>query len=338
MVYAMLSIGVLGFIVWAWVRVHNFAICWNRLIKSIENIISFRFKIDGIFGKFDLLSNQQETDIKGSSETYTQSISNYNMDCKLTYPDHIKNYDKNFIEWFIGFSEGVGKFIISSKLKKISFIISQKDPKVLYYIRKTLGFGRVYKCKDTYYRYIVSDKKNLQHLINIFNQDRIILSTTLKNFQDWLEAYSNYYSGNTNPQIKINSYKNNISLKEAWLSGFIDAKANFSAYYNGKDYNVRFNLEQEEVLEQIKEIIIPNLLFQEQNRGADNYLETINELSFLIKYLQDFPLKSDKNIQYNHWLKLYRVIKDGGRGKSLEEIKTIAEKINKFEIEDKVQN
>jgi len=37
-------------------------------------------------------------------------------------------------------------------------------------------------------------------------------------------------------------------------------------------------------------------------------------------------------------LKLYRVVEDGGRGKSFQEIKAMAQNINKYETEDKVQN
>ena len=51
-----------------------------------------------------------------------------------------------------------------------------------------------------------------------------------------------------------------------------------------------------------------------------------------------YPLKSNKNIAFNKWLKLYRIIKDGKRGKSFEEIKKIAYNINKFENEDIVQD
>jgi hypothetical protein len=37
-------------------------------------------------------------------------------------------------------------------------------------------------------------------------------------------------------------------------------------------------------------------------------------------------------------LKLFRIIEKRGRGKNFEEIKKMAQNINKFEVEDKVQN
>jgi hypothetical protein len=55
-------------------------------------------KVDGIFVKLELLSNQQEIE-KSSSETYTQSssITKTISGAKLTFPEHIKSYDPDFL-------------------------------------------------------------------------------------------------------------------------------------------------------------------------------------------------------------------------------------------------
>ena len=50
-----------------WVHIKNSAICWDGLKNSVEAISKSRVEQSG------LLSNQQETKGKGSSETYTQS-------------------------------------------------------------------------------------------------------------------------------------------------------------------------------------------------------------------------------------------------------------------------
>jgi hypothetical protein len=220
-------------------------------------------------------------------------------------------------------------------------VITQKDPKVLYYIRQNLGFGKIYKCKDTYYRYIVSNKNNLLHLINIFNQGNLILSKTYIKFQKWIEAYSIYYSES---KILIKPQKNEINLNKAWLSGFIDAEGCFNASQRSgrTTYRMIFTLNQKgefEIFKQFQSLwgsIKIDLLLRDDIVILN--LDTLKSLKILIEYLKKFPLHSNKNIAFHKWLKLYRVIEDGGRGKSYEEIRAMAQNINKYEVEDKVQN
>ena len=347
----MLSIGVLGFIVWAFKWARNFAICWNRLMNSIVYIVLLFLnlnlnlnlnKVDGIFGKLELLSNQQEIE-KSSSETYTQSssITKTISGAKLTFPEHIKSYDPDFLNWFIGFTEGDGSFVIWEKTNKIGFSITQKDPKVLYHIKKKLGFGKVYVCKDTYYRYIVSNRENLEHLINIFNQTNgLRLLNTYNKFIQWSKSYSIYYSI---PQIDIIPQQAKITLNEAWLSGFIDAEGCFDApqRHGRTTFRMRFSLKQKSEYETFKQFPIlwgDKKIYLLKNKDIVILtMDSLKSLKFLISYLNKYPLKSIKNIAYNKWLKLYRVIEEGGRGKSYEEIKLMAQNINKYEDEDKVQ-
>jgi hypothetical protein len=53
----------------------------------------------------------------GSSETTTPLFKKITFDFSLYFqnaqPDHIKITDVKFLQWFIGFSEGDGSFIIS---------------------------------------------------------------------------------------------------------------------------------------------------------------------------------------------------------------------------------
>ena len=67
-------------------------------------------------------------------------------------------------------------------------------------------------------------------------------------------------------------------------------------------------------------------------------MDSIVALNHLINYLNVYPLKSNKNIAYKKWLRVYRIIEDGSRGKDLFTIRLLAQNINKFGDEDKVQN
>jgi len=152
------------------------------------------------------LLNQQETpskeggflDVKhlknalgegGSSETYTQNSSEVFTSVK---PAHIKTYDPRFVEWFTGFVEGDGSFAVNKTTNRVSFVITQKNPQVLYYLKKNLGFGKVYLHGDTYYRYVVSDRVNLTYLIHLFSK-RLILRKTNARYKQWVEAYNKFY-------------------------------------------------------------------------------------------------------------------------------------------------
>ena len=302
--------------------------------------------VNGNYEKSISLSNQQETknNILGSSETYTRSFSEFTFDSAK--PSHINDYDINFLDWFIGFVEGGGSFSIDYKTSRISFIITQKDPKVLYYIKKNIGFGKIFLCKDSYYRYKVSKFINLQYLIQIFSGKLLLKKTNLK-YVAWVKYFIKYYKLNTNLIIKFNLV--NLDLNNAWFSGFIDAEGCFDCYKRAKriSYRMRFSIKQKDEFFLFNKLPYSwNLLekkgkvgFISKNKNIFIFtIDSIVWLKYLLIYLKKFPLKSNKNIVYSKWLVLYRILLDGCRGINYETIVKIAQNINKFENEDKVQN
>lgn len=84
----------------------------------------------------------------GSSET-TRETPFINFDftefMKNAVPSHINHIDQHYLEWLVGFIEGDGTFYFRKDNNnfRLGFEISQKDPKVLFQIKKTLGFGSV---------------------------------------------------------------------------------------------------------------------------------------------------------------------------------------------------
>ncbi len=80
--------------------------------------------------------------------------------------------NSQFLEWFVGFTEGDGSFIVSKN--KVYFDITQSlsDIQVLYYIKKELGFGKVLIREEEHRNvgvFYVSSKENFTNLIHIFN-------------------------------------------------------------------------------------------------------------------------------------------------------------------------
>jgi hypothetical protein len=495
MVYAMASIGILGFIVWALNWVQNFAICWDRYNNYIVYII---LNVIGINGKLKLLSYQQETILLESSETDTQSFSRFinktlnlnnvntknsnlinrtlnldlnydilnydlndrilnnvntknsnlinrtlnldllnkdlinrtlnmgltnrtlnndinndlnnrtlNMDLtninlnndinkdltkdltnitlnndlnndlndrtlnkdlnninlnndlndrtlnkdinkdnnnnEITFnsviinpPSHIKFYDKKFLEWFIGYMEGIGNFDLDK------FYIIQKNPQILYYIRKTLGFGIIKKCDNGDFKYQVSKINNLRILFQILNNgSKLIFEHTYNKYIKVINLINTKYS------MDLPIYKQNqhITLNDAWLSGYIDGKGKFLTEIKKEENSIGiyFSIKEEKEIEKYKEI---NLLWLKE--GLTNNIiiksnlvilkiETMKSLKVLIKYLDKYPLKSNKNIIFHKWMKLFRIINEGGRGKTFDILLKMAQNIQKFENEDTVQ-
>jgi len=107
------------------------------------------------------------------------------------YPNS-KQPSKEFLEWFIGFSEGEGSFIVA-KRGDLSFVVVQStnDVQILNYIKDTLGFGRVVvqSSKLKTHRFIVSDMKNLFIICLLFNGN-MVFPTRNARFLTFLSSFN----------------------------------------------------------------------------------------------------------------------------------------------------
>lgn len=228
-------------------------------------------------------------------------------------PQHIKLNNSKFLEWFIGFSEGDGSFIISNK--RCYFCINQKDIKILYKIKANLGFGQVLKYIQNniiYARYIVQDKKNCERLAHIFNGN-LVLNKTNARFQIWIKELN----------ITLLKTKGFINLENAWLSGFIDAEGCFYARVRKHSrmklqYKVerKFIINQKEELhlfEYLKELFSSNAKIQKIETQDSIYykIELSSMLSndLLLNYLNKFPCKGNKNISVTIYSRIHGYIK-----------------------------
>ena len=295
----------------------------------------------------------------GSSETIRKTTFNFTNVPQRIVPH--KTFIKNsFLEWFIGFSEGDGSFIVSNK--RLFFIINQKEEKVLHYIRANLGFGKVSKYLS-YSRYIVADRNCVDKLISIFNGNLVLYKTNAR-FALWLLARNQYshlkicYRG-LNPLI---DFHNN-----GWLSGFTDAEGCFNAqkikdsrYTLGFRVRVRFLLDQKDeyaLFEKIRSFLktgfITNrtekspilisstggsraLLRKPENIKMDGmYRYTCSNMKshdILIQYYKEYPLRTIKKVALFRFTLLSYYIKNRKslpwQGKVLLRVENLVKNIN----------
>lgn len=292
--------------------------------------------------------NQQETKIweqnsqKESSETVCENSFNFS-EYKLHLPEHKKKINSKNLEWFIGFTEGDGSFIVSKN--KIYFDITQSlvDIKILYYIKKELGFGKILQRKETNRSvgvYYITGKENFTRLIHIFNGN-IICPHKKTQFKLWLQTYNLQYREN----IKYIDQNKELNLDNGWLSGFIDAEG----YFGARIKNCRTSRLKKQILTEFsigqkdKEILILILslfisdsdkkLYVTYDKSWNGYrfcLSNKNLLIKLVKYLNLYPLKTIKSINYNNWLKIYSACVDkiSSTSEGIEKLSIMIDKFN----------
>jgi hypothetical protein len=206
------------------------------------------------------------------------------------------NWSTSFINWFIGFSEGDGSLFYHGSY--LTFEISQhiKDVQILYYIKSQLGFGKVK---------LPQQRPNIAiFIITKKDQIDIILKLLKKNL------CTQHFVAIGDVEIQ------KPTLKDSWLSGFIDAEGCFRIKFElNNTIKLIFEISQKEklILEQIK-LLFPSLkgnLRQDREHWVLSFSQQQARKQLTV-YLNQHPLKSHKNIVYTKWLKANRIMEKGG--------------------------
>lgn len=225
-------------------------------------------------------------------------------------------FDNKFLEWFKGFTEGDGSFIVN-KNGYLEFKITQSsnDAQILFYIKKMLGFGQVsiQDRKNKTHHFRVRNKDSLLKIIHIFN-GKLYTKHRKIQFQQWVHSFNLIYNENI-PTIENNLEINEEFLNSAWLSGFTDAEGCFtiSMIKRSNTYTqvqVRYILSQKEEKEFLTQIsnLIGGKVHYLKTYGGYNLVVNLTKLNKIIKYIKINKLKTKKHIKYLNWLKVYNMV------------------------------
>lgn len=261
----------------------------------------------------------------GSSETTRESPSlTFDFTNYLEYhrPEHKRNEDISitipFLQWFVGFTEGDGTFTCESEGKKnkmrLLFSIGQKDAKLIFKVKKRLGFGYVRRDREYFY-FCVDNRKGIQCLQALFNGN-LVLPKRVAQFVSWV----NYKPEIQHPTFRLISKPILPSLEDAWISGFIEAEGCFYANLNTekklftiKSHKVTITQKdthgEKAILEHIKQ------LFKAKTqtylvKPPDCFRIVIEALTcqiIMVEYLQRFCLLGKKRIAAFRWWRIHHM-------------------------------
>jgi LAGLIDADG endonuclease len=332
MVYAMMSIGVLGFVVWSWflaspytdIRVYiNIAVCWNSLMLigtlNGENSISLTKSAS------NLSLYWSDSNIQSASETIRDKSFNFSI-FRLYYNTLFKNgtqhLTNNWLTWFIGFVEGDGAIQTFANGTIVRFVLTQKECDILYYIQKMFRIGTVKHFpqgtggnKNDFYRWIVDDPSHILLLAFLFNGN-LVITHRIKQLTLWVKALNLRFGVNT--IIMINTAVS-VTLQDAWLSGFTDAEGcfNVSITVNTK-YLLDHVIKMRYILDQKDSFILNNVqnLFgfgkvtlRSETKGVYRYTATgFKSMNNVISYFKVFPLLTKKALSFDKWLMIHNIV------------------------------
>lgn len=259
---------------------------------------------------------------KSTSVVNSSMYNTRNYDFKPFYCNYAKVYPNykqpsiEFLQWFIGFTEGEGSFVVA-KRGDLSFVITQssEDINVLNYIVKNLNFGKIIKqsVKSNTHRFIIQDRLHLTIISSLFNGN-MVFPTRSARFNTFLSALNEKLLKHRENLI-IPIYTTVIpSLNDGWLAGISDGEASFTCSILSNScnaYRFRYILTQKhdvnkEVLNHIirlfkstgaNGLLTPhsiNTIFEIRVNGIKNCLN-------LFTYFDNFTLKTNKLYSYNKW-------------------------------------
>jgi len=221
----------------------------------------------------------------------------------------------DFLCWFVGFTEGEGSFIVNNR-GDLCFVIVQStsDIKILYYIKETLGFGKVISQSLSTSRFVTQNKKEIEIIISIFNGNLILPSRKIKLYT-FIEAF-NKWASKGRIILDIIQFKDTFilpSLDNYWLTGFVDGEGCFTcSILDKKGFSFNFNISQKGeinkvILEQLCKLFNSGKVSEHFYKGIYEYrISGVKACANTFHYFDKFTLLTKKSLSYILWKEVHK--------------------------------
>jgi len=230
-------------------------------------------------------------------KNFSSRITSNNNKLLISLPNSVSKSEilpyslrKEFIEWFVGFTDGEGNFNIKltdltdNTFKYVQFTfqigLHKDDIKVLEYIKNTLQCGHISKSKDRV-NYFVNDINSLLYVIIPIFDFVNLNSSKFHHYQIFKQAVfltKDKYHLSDKGKLDIIAYQkemqsmsgkwipssinNKINITKYWLAGFIDAEATFSTNKYVPRFKLENHIKELELYNKIKEFLnVGNVFF-----------------------------------------------------------------------------
>uniref|UniRef100_UPI00257B0C6B hypothetical protein n=1 Tax=Heterobasidion abietinum TaxID=207833 RepID=UPI00257B0C6B len=244
----------------------------------------------------------------------------------LHVSNHKSNLTDNELGYFLaGLIEGDGWF--GNKELHINF--AEEDTSLAYYIKKSIGYGNVYKIKNKKaVRYICTNTIGLSLILSLINGK---ICSNLKYDQLIKHNYSSHFNIVILPPLKT------LSLDNYWLAGFTQADGCFHiSVAKSKTHKTGYSVRLEYSLKQNDNLPL-KLLYDTLKMGnLSQYTTAVwcyKSTGFktalnLINYFDKFNLFAGKYKSYLKFRKVYIMITEGKHleKKGIKKIRSIATK------------